>query len=130
MKPLPNNTTFFMPTDDCWILACLNSPVGWWYSWRGAQHGKDEALRCFNSFVESYPVPPPTEPHRLECDHAVRRLIVVAESQRSTMDDLLDWLKVRHEVAEPSMKLQNPVALDSDAFVAEVQKGRGRGKGL
>lgn len=53
-----NNTTYFLPTDDPWLAAVLNTPIGWWQSWRGAQHGKDEALRYFNTFVESYPVPP------------------------------------------------------------------------
>ena len=40
--------------------------------------------------------------------------------------DLLDWLKVQHEVAEPNTKLQNPIALTSDAFVNEVKKARGK----
>ena len=34
--------TSFPPRDSA-LLAILNSPVLWWYMWRTAQHGKDEA---------------------------------------------------------------------------------------
>jgi hypothetical protein len=37
-----------VPADDLWIMAVLNSPIGWWYAWRKAQHGMDEALRYFD----------------------------------------------------------------------------------
>jgi hypothetical protein len=36
---------YFLPTDDPWPLAVLNSPAAWWYCWRKAQHGKDGARR-------------------------------------------------------------------------------------
>jgi TaqI-like C-terminal specificity domain len=53
-----NNSGYFIPSGDLWMLAIMNAPLGWWFSWRRAQHGKDEALRYFNTFVEGYPVPP------------------------------------------------------------------------
>ena len=34
------------------------------------------------------------------------------------------------EIAEPSMKLQNPIALDSEALIAEVKKLRGKKRPL
>ena len=46
----PNNTIYILPTSDRWLLTVLNSPVFWWVAWRGAQHGKDEALRMFRPF--------------------------------------------------------------------------------
>ena len=39
---------------------------------------------------------------------------------------MLDWLRVQNGITDPNSKLQNPIALDSDAFVAEVQKARGK----
>jgi len=54
---LINNTGYFIAAEDPWILACLNAPIGWWFAWRRAQHGKDEALRYFNTFVDVYPLP-------------------------------------------------------------------------
>jgi hypothetical protein len=43
---------------------------------------------------------------------------------------MLDWLRVEHEIEKPSLKLQSPVELDSDAFVAEVKRVRGKKKPL
>jgi hypothetical protein len=121
-----NNTVYFLPTSDLWVLAVINSPIGWWFAWRQAQHGKDEALRYFNSFVEGFPIPKPTDEQRSSCEVAVSRLIVVVREKQDTVRSLLDWLKVEHQIVEPSTKIQNPLALDSDAFVAEVRKLRGR----
>ena len=42
----------------------------------------------------------------------------------------MDWLKLEHSVAEPSTKLQEAQTLDTDAFVAEVQKARGKKNSL
>ena len=41
---LSNNTVYILLTTDWWLLAVLNSPVTWRFSWRKAVHGKDEAL--------------------------------------------------------------------------------------
>ncbi len=39
-----NNKGFFLSCDASWILAVLNSPLMWWYTWRYLPHMKDEAL--------------------------------------------------------------------------------------
>ena len=39
---------------------------------------------------------------------------------------ILDWLRVEHEIEKASLKLQAPTGLDSDAFVAEVKRIRGK----
>ena len=54
------------------------------------------------------------------------RLIEITESHRSTIQDLLDWLRVEHTIAEPSQKLQSALELDSESFVTEVRKPRGK----
>jgi len=53
-----NNTCYFLPSAEPAVAASLNAPIGWWYAWRKAQHGKDEALWFFTSFMETYPVAP------------------------------------------------------------------------
>ena len=57
---LCNNTAYFLPSEDPWILATANAPVTWCYSWRSAMHGKDEALRFIKEYVRALPVPEPT----------------------------------------------------------------------
>jgi len=39
---------------------------------------------------------------------------------------LLDWFKVEYDIEKPSMKLQDPISLDSDAVVNEIKKRRGK----
>ena len=39
-----NNKTTFLPTEDLYLLAVLNSPLMWWHNFRHLPHMKDEAL--------------------------------------------------------------------------------------
>jgi hypothetical protein len=127
---LCNNTAYFVPTDDVWILAVANSPINWWYSWRTAIHGKDEALRFIKDFVQDLPIPSPTPGQRKSAQACIGRLIHIFQVQQSTCREILDWLRVEHEIVKPSMKLQSPLDLDADAFLAEVKKARGKKKPL
>ena len=127
---LLNNTAYILPTINHWVLAVANSPINWWYSWRNAVHGKDEALRFIKEYVKTIPIPSPTNAQREAAKTAVERLIHISNSQHEVRRTMLDWLRVEFEIEKPSLKIQNPVALDSDALVAEVKKLRGKKKPL
>ena len=123
---LSNNTVYFLPRWDYWTLSVLNSAAAWWFSWRVAQHGKDEALRFFTSYLESFPIPNTTDTALAENERLVRKLVQCSEERVSVRNEIQDWLKVQHQVERPSTKLQDPSGLDSDAFVSEVQKAQGK----
>ena len=127
---VPVNTVYLLPCADAWVLAVLNAPVAWWFSWREAQHGKDEALRYMTPFMEMFPVPAADDAVRAEATRAVERLEQVAAGREAATRTILDWLKVEFDVAKPTLKLQAPADLDADALVAEVKKARGKGKTL
>jgi hypothetical protein len=114
-----NNTGYIIPTGDPWLAAVLNAPVGWWFAWRKAQHGKDEALRYFNTFVEGYPVPPRPA---MDISSATSRLtqLTLDASARSRL--LTQWLKHEWGINTLSRILQNPVSLDSDKFLSAVRE--------
>jgi hypothetical protein len=116
----------FLTTADRWVLAALNSPAAWCFAWRGAQHCKDEGLRFFTVFMETFPVPRPTGDQRKQADVVVQRLIDIAGQQYTGRRVVLDRLRADFGVEKPSQKLQDVVALNEDALVAEVQKARGR----
>lgn len=124
-----NNTVYFLPTGDPWLLAVMNSPVGWWFAWRTAAHGKDDALRFFNTFVEDYPVAKPAEAARAECSDLVSEITALRSKADDHVRALLDWLRVEHDVEKPGRRLEAPFDLGSDELVAEVRKRRGK-KGL
>ena len=123
---LCNNTAYFLPADDPWILAVANSPVTWWYSWRAAAHGKDEALRFIKDFVKALPIPDPNDRQQEATAPIAETLIASASHVHVMHRAMLDWLRVEHSIEKPSLKLQSLVTLDSDAFVAEVKRVRGK----
>ena len=121
---LASNTVYFLPTDDLWILAVINSPISWWYAWRTAVHGKDEALRFIGVFVADFPIPKLGQAERMQ--NLVHHLVLIARSSHEIRNNILDWLRVEYAIDKPSKKLQMLIDLDSDAFVAEVKKLRGK----
>lgn len=127
---LCNNTGYFFPTEDKWILAAVNAPVSWWYAWRTAVRGKDEALRFIKEYVMTFPIPRPTDELRTQVNLLVDRQIKIAESNVHTERAILDWLNSEHQVSEPGLALQDPIKLDSESLVREVRKARGKGNPL
>jgi hypothetical protein len=49
---LGNDKTCFIPIDDLYLLAVLNSPLLWWHNWRTLTHLKDEALSPMGYMME------------------------------------------------------------------------------
>jgi len=124
-----NNTVYFLSLDSAWLLTVLNSPLMWSFCWRNAAHGKDEALRFFNEFVQHIPIAPPTDEIRAEAEPAVERLISLADSGQEARRDMLDWLRTEFGVEKPGQKLEDFASLGADAFVDEVRKRRPRSEG-
>lgn len=121
-----NNKTFVLPTGDLYLLAILNSPLMWWRNWRSLPHMKDEALTPAAFLMESLPVANASPKSREQVCMVTLQVIEATESRRAGMFALLDWLRVEHGVEKPSQKLLAATELDSDAFVAEVKRLRGK----
>ena len=125
-EKLGNNKTFFVACSDLYLLAVLNSPLMWWHNWRFLPHMKGEALSPVAFLMETLPIARPTDEVRAEIETHAKRLVEMTTQDQSDRQDLLDWLRIEHSIEKPSMKLQSPADLDSDAFVAEVKKLRGK----
>ena len=121
-----NNKTSFIVSDDMYLLGVLNSPLLWWYNWRYLPHMKDEALAPMGYLVENFPIAQPTDLIRERTEAAVKRLVEITQSQQEIRRECLDWLHVEHDLAKPSKRLQTLIDLDSDAFVTEVKRLRGK----
>lgn len=113
---LSSNTSYFVPNGDPWLACTLNAPIGWWFAWRRAQHGKDEALRYFTSFVEDYPVPAARD-----VSDDVSRLANDKSTLRSVILAIHDWLRHEFGVEKPGRLLGEPHKLDPDEFVTAVR---------
>jgi hypothetical protein len=108
----------------------MNSPLLWWYSWRSAMHGKDEALRFIREYVQAVPVCQPSAEQRDVASNAVVRLIATTAEQQGGRRAILDWLRLEFGIDRPSQKLQQLARLDADGLAGEVKKVRGRSKPL
>jgi hypothetical protein len=58
--------------------------------------------------------------------HFVRRLIELTGRQQQTQRTLLDWLRVEYGIEKPSNKLLALAELDSNTWVSEVKRIRGK----
>ena len=123
---LGNDKMFLIPKDDFYLLAVLNSPLLWWHNWRNFTHLKDEALSPMGYMMEALPISYPTDYIRTKIEQAVHQIINFTKYGREICRDVFDWLRTEHEIHKPSRKLRTPSELDSDAFVAEVKRLRGK----
>jgi hypothetical protein len=123
---LGNNKTFFVVSEDLYLLAVLNSPLMWWHNWRYLPHMKDEALSPVGFLMETLPIAQPSEQVRAQVETRVARLVETTESRHTTRKAILDWLRVEHGIEKASLKLQALEEMDSDAFIAEVKRIRGK----
>jgi hypothetical protein len=129
-KLYANNTVYFLPTADPWVLSVLNAPVSWWFAWRTAQHGKDEALRLFTDYLSAFPIPRPTDENRAEVEALVAKLIDLKGGRTAGVRAVLEWLQSEFGIDKPSQRLSGLVGLSAEELIAEVRKIRGRSKPL
>jgi hypothetical protein len=87
---------------------------------------KDEALSPVAFLMESLPIARPSDALRARIEAAVCRLIEISNAHHAMRRTILDWLRIEHDIEKASLKLQAPTELDSDAFVAEVKRIRGK----
>jgi len=98
----------------------------WWHNWRFLPHMKDEALAPVGYLVAQLPIAEPSAALREATEAAVRRLIEITASHQQTHHTILDWLRMEYAIEKPGNKLQSLTTLDSDTFVAEVKRIRGK----
>lgn len=125
-----NNTGYFLPTGNVTIAAAMNAPIGWWYAWRRAQHGKDEALRYFTDFVADYPVPILKAEFEQALLTAVDDALRFTSSIRSADRAILDWFRTEFSMEKVPRTLAEPSRLDADGFAAAVRAALPRRRAL
>ena len=119
-----NNTIYLLPTEDDWLLACLNCPAIWSFLWRTAQHGKDEALRMFGEYVVTIPIATRKGAGLEVVANVVKTASKLTGEAQVARAAVLDVLRVEYDVETPGQALGDFSNLGSDAFVHEVKKRR------
>lgn len=122
-----NNTVYFLPTSSSWFVVNLNAPVAWWFAWRMAQHGKDEALRLFNDFMEDFPMASADDEISLRASEISSHLVKARDELRVDQDTLIQWYFHELGIDDVTGKLSTPALLSREEFVAEIRKACGKG---
>ncbi len=116
------NTAYLISTTDPWLLCVLNSPLIWWWSWRKAVHGKDEALRFIKEFVLTLPIPH-TPPSFAKCgEESIELLEQKSRDISQANTEISDWLKFELGLEKLKKGLRVPTTLDAEEFVVAVRE--------
>jgi hypothetical protein len=119
-----NNKTFLVLSADLYLLAVLNSPLIWWYTWRYLPHMKDEALTPVAELMEKLPIAAPSEKVRSQVESAVQQLIVLRKQNQASTRELLSWLAAEFGVTTPGQALEALAELDEGSFIQHVRARR------
>lgn len=125
-----NNKAFFIPTNDRALLAVLNSPLGWWISWRHFSHMKDEALSNDGVKIAEFPVPRDLKSVGARFGDPVNLIADRTNFVESRGYLLRDWLRHEFGLDKPGRALAEPQRLDADGFVAAVRAALPRARKL
>ena len=118
---LTNNKAYSLPSAHNYLLSVLNSPIGWWVSWRHYPHMKDEALSNDANKFNSFPIPETLSRSAGLLDELVQQRIERARQVKAADHALADWLRLEMGLLKLPAGLLMASRLDSDAFVAAVR---------
>jgi hypothetical protein len=125
---LLSNKAFFIPSSDRSLLCALNSPAGWWISWRHYAHMKDEALSNDGVRIMTFPIPSMLSKYAEVLGEVANNLIAVAKARHERFLAINDWLY--HEMGVDRLGGSQAHEHDADGFVAAVRKALPKSKKL
>lgn len=117
-----NDKTYFIPSTDPFLIATLNSPVGWAFATRFFGHMKDEALNPAVFKMPDFPIPAPSQNQRDEAAELVPRLIEITRLDQEGTRDVIEWLRADMGIDKSGEALSDFASLDDRAFAAAVKK--------
>ncbi|WP_254174179.1 Eco57I restriction-modification methylase domain-containing protein [Planktothrix pseudagardhii] len=117
-----NDSALIIPSDNYWILGCLNSPANWYLSFRCLPHKKDEALAMDIPYVQNFPIAPLPNIMSVDYDFIVQRLIEITKINQTASNDVLTGLQIQYKVKKISRKLENFADLSFEELIEEVIK--------
>jgi Eco57I restriction-modification methylase/TaqI-like C-terminal specificity domain len=122
-----NNKALFLPTDDRWLLAVLNSPLMWWFNWRYLPHMKDEALSPTGDRMQALPIADADTEAQMRAAEIVDRLIEITNNQRKKRYEVFEWLHVELSIKSLGASLEDFVSLDINEFINVIRERRPKG---
>jgi hypothetical protein len=125
---LINNAAIAIPSEDLWVLGCLNSPVLWYYCYKSFPHKKDETVAMDIPYVEMLPIPEPTSEIREQASLKVKRLLGSEQVNQDTEREIEQWLRQSFQIELPPQHMERIVTLSLDNFIKFIQECLPKGK--
>jgi hypothetical protein len=117
---LLSNKAFFLPIADAALLAGLNSPLGWWISWRHFLHMKDEALSNDGIKIITFPFSEKLRFKGQQIAEATSEIASLIQNIDTSSSTVSDWLRHEFGLNKIGRALAEPHKLDVDGFVTAV----------
>lgn len=118
---LLSNKAFLIDCNDRSVLCALNSPIGWWVSWRHFVHMKDEALSNDGTRIIEFPISTIISNYSESLSSASENLEEENNIIRQSNTGIQDWLRHEFGLDKVNRVLAAPQTLDADAFIAAVR---------
>jgi len=119
-----------MPGINPAVHATLNSPAGWYLTFRQYPHKKDEAIAMNIAYIEKHPIAPFDESQSEIATNFLDGLSSRTATCQQGAIAILDWLRHEFDLEKPGNILSKPQDLDADAFAAAVRKALPRSRKL
>ncbi|EMD9442885.1 Eco57I restriction-modification methylase domain-containing protein [Burkholderia cepacia] len=121
---LGNDKTYFVISDDLYLLGVLNSSAMWWHNWRFLAHMKDDALNPAVDRMASIPIPMPSNAIRATTEELVSKILEYRDTLTEATDSLCE-AAARLGVGLPA-KQTDVLCLDSHGFAKLAKRSAGQ----
>jgi hypothetical protein len=118
---LLSNKAFFLPISNSSLLAALNSPLGWWVSWRHFLHMKDEALSNDGVKIAAFPISLGLQSSADQIEIAVSEVASLIKIINTGTASIADWLRHEFGLDKIGRAFAEPHQLDADGFVTAIR---------
>lgn len=90
------NTTYFIPTDECWLTGVLNTKAVEWFYGQVSNRVRGGYLRAFSDYMKQIPIPAATSQQQEEIEDRVERILAAKkenpEADVSALETEIDQL--------------------------------------
>jgi tRNA1(Val) A37 N6-methylase TrmN6 len=93
------NTTYFIPTNEKWLSAVLNSNSIEWFYGNISNRVRGGYLRAFSDYVKQIPIPPATKQQKAEIESIVNE-ILTAKAENPNANVSTQETRLNHLIAE------------------------------
>ena len=106
-----SNTTYFIPSDEPWLVGLLNSQLIWWFYGNLTTFIRGGFVRYFSQYMTQLPIPPATDEQKAAIEELVQKIVGVKNASKAGFD-----------FAQPTVRTLSGVEGDIPALEAQINR--------